>query len=343
MMFHFLSFLCFLNRTYSHNDFLKCNSFQHIQHRKKIFVDYVEKKGRFLQYLVDEKNVFLKEIMSLPLFSFDNFEVLNLLGTGSNSFAYLIREKGTEKKYVSKFPRILDHSGYIKEAFLQKIAEHRYVLGIKGFFLYNKTYSPIIEYSQKTLKMLVKEKGVFSEEIARKYICQTIVAIERFHFLGIYHNDLTYDNIFLNSEGDILIADFGDAEGPDLGFKTRHEERRAFYHNENLMTEKDLADYKKKLILKDFLYIGKLTCILLYGEYFLEREIDINKIAESICNGENVKCNILFPMKEQFSKISKEARFFIKKLFSSEVETFFSKQNIKDNAWFSDVNWNSFY
>jgi serine/threonine-protein kinase CHEK1 len=57
---------------------------------------------------------------------------------------------------------------------------------------------------------IISNTGPFSEEIARYYFIQIIVALNYMHnTVGICHRDLKPDNILMDSNFNIKIADFG--------------------------------------------------------------------------------------------------------------------------------------
>lgn len=59
------------------------------------------------------------------------------------------------------------------------------------------------------LMTLLMEKEIFSEEMSRFYIAETIAAIESVHNLNYIHRDLKPDNLILSKDGHIKLSDFG--------------------------------------------------------------------------------------------------------------------------------------
>lgn len=56
---------------------------------------------------------------------------------------------------------------------------------------------------------LIAKKKFFSEEEAKKYICEIVLALEALHKNMIVFRDLKPDNIVFDSEGHCRLTDFG--------------------------------------------------------------------------------------------------------------------------------------
>ncbi len=56
---------------------------------------------------------------------------------------------------------------------------------------------------------LLIEKEVFTEDQARFYIAECVLAIESVHKLNYIHRDLKPDNVLINRDGHIKLTDFG--------------------------------------------------------------------------------------------------------------------------------------
>lgn len=55
----------------------------------------------------------------------------------------------------------------------------------------------------------VSIEHMFSENVARFYIAELVVALEHLHSLGIVYRDLKPENCMLDGNGHILLTDFG--------------------------------------------------------------------------------------------------------------------------------------
>ena len=55
----------------------------------------------------------------------------------------------------------------------------------------------------------LKSEITFSEEIARIYACEILLALEYLHENGVMYRDLKPDNVLIADNGHVKLADFG--------------------------------------------------------------------------------------------------------------------------------------
>ena len=85
-----------------------------------------------------------------------------------------------------------------------------WVVDIEYFFTDDNYLYLVMEFhAGGNLMSLQTKKDIFSEEEARFYIAEILLALESVHKMNYIHRDLQPENILICSDGHIKLIDFG--------------------------------------------------------------------------------------------------------------------------------------
>eukprot|EP00123_Amoebidium_parasiticum_P017225 comp23759_c0_seq1/m.41127 comp23759_c0_seq1/g.41127 ORF comp23759_c0_seq1/g.41127 comp23759_c0_seq1/m.41127 type:complete len:778 (-) comp23759_c0_seq1:89-2422(-) len=150
--------------------------------------------------------------------SLEDFTYLAVLGKGNFGKVMLAEGKKTRQLYAIKL---------IKKAFtvaqdevesvrteknvFKVISEmrHPFLVNLYGCFQTAERLCFVMDYACGGDLMMHIHKGVFDEERGRFYAAEVLAGLEFLHENGIVYRDLKLDNLLLDREGHIKIADFG--------------------------------------------------------------------------------------------------------------------------------------
>lgn len=150
-----------------------------------------------------------------------HFELLKVLGTGAYGKVFLVRKVGGGDDGMLYAMKVLKKASIVQK---KKTAEHtmteRQVLEAvrQSPFLVTLYYAfqtdaklhLILDYvSGGELFTHLYQREKFAEREVRIYIAEIILALEHLHKLGIIYRDIKLENILLDSQGHVVLTDFG--------------------------------------------------------------------------------------------------------------------------------------
>ncbi|XP_068110727.1 serine/threonine-protein kinase MRCK beta isoform X2 [Hyperolius riggenbachi] len=147
----------------------------------------------------------------------DDFEIIKVIGRGAFGEVAVVRMKSTERIYAMK---ILNKWEMLKRAETACYREERNVL-VNGdcqwittlhyaFQDENFLYLVMDYYvGGDLLTLLSKFEDRLPEDMARFYLAEMVLAIHSIHQLHYVHRDIKPDNVLLDMNGHIRLADFG--------------------------------------------------------------------------------------------------------------------------------------
>ncbi|CAB3397977.1 unnamed protein product [Caenorhabditis bovis] len=147
----------------------------------------------------------------------DDFEVLKVIGKGAFGEVALVRLRGVGEIYAMK---ILNKWEMVKRAETACFREERDVLvygdrrwitNLHYAFQDEKNLYFVMDYyiGGDMLTLLSKFVDHIPESMAKFYIAEMVLAIDSLHKLGYVHRDVKPDNVLLDRQGHIRLADFG--------------------------------------------------------------------------------------------------------------------------------------
>ncbi|KAJ6643384.1 Ribosomal protein S6 kinase alpha-5 [Pseudolycoriella hygida] len=150
-----------------------------------------------------------------------DFDVLKVLGTGAYGKVYLVRKRNgpdNGKLYAMKVLRkaalvqkkkSAEHTKTEREI-LEKIRNRPFLVTMHYAFQTDSNLHIILDYvSGGELFTHLYQRENFKENEVRIFIAELILALEQLHKLNIIYRDVKLENILIDSDGHVVLTDFG--------------------------------------------------------------------------------------------------------------------------------------
>ncbi|OIV89888.1 hypothetical protein TanjilG_14344 [Lupinus angustifolius] len=146
-----------------------------------------------------------------------DFRLLKRIGYGDIGSVYLVELKGTKAHFAMK---VMDKAALISRNKLLRAQTEREILGLLdhpflptlySYFETDKFYCLVMEFCTGGDLHSLRQKQpnkCFTEEAARFYASEILLALEYLHMLGIVYRDLKPENLLVRDEGHIMLSDF---------------------------------------------------------------------------------------------------------------------------------------
>ncbi|XP_042478355.1 serine/threonine-protein kinase 38-like isoform X2 [Macadamia integrifolia] len=146
----------------------------------------------------------------------DDFELLTIIGRGAFGEVRLCREKATGHVYAMKK---LKKSEMLRRGQVEHVKAERNLLAEVDSAFIVKLYCSfqdeeflylVMEYLPGgDMMTLLMRKDTLTEDEARFYVAETVLAIESIHKHNYIHRDIKPDNLLLDRNGHMKLSDFG--------------------------------------------------------------------------------------------------------------------------------------
>lgn len=149
----------------------------------------------------------------------DAFDIVCLIGKGGFGKVFLVRHKATAAVYAMK---VMDKDALVQRKAVQDAHAERNILALVGqsdvpfvirlhvaFQTSRRVYLVMDFASGGELMFHLRREAMLSEEAARFYAAELLIALESLHEMDIIHRDIKPENVLLDGNGHLVLTDFG--------------------------------------------------------------------------------------------------------------------------------------
>lgn len=266
-----------------------------------------------------------------------DFEVLRLLGKGTFGQVYQVKKKDTRRIYAMK---VLSKKVIVKKNEIAHTIGERnilvrtaskscpFIVGLKFSFQTPSDLYLVTDFmSGGELFWHLQKEGRFTEDRAKFYIAELVLALEYLHDNDIVYRDLKPENILLDANGNIALCDFG------LSKAELKDRTNTFCGTTEYLAPELLLDESGYTKMVDFWSLGVLIFEMCCGwsPFFAE---DNQKMYQKIAFGK-----VKFPR----DVLSPEGRSFVKGLLNRNPKhrlgAMDDGRELRAHPFFSDIDW----
>ncbi|TKY53740.1 Serine/threonine-protein kinase CBK1 [Spatholobus suberectus] len=338
-----------------------------------------EEQNNLLKYLEKKEREYMR--LQRHKMGADDFEPLTMIGKGAFGEVRVCREKASGHVYAMKK---LKKSEMLRRGQVEHVKAERNLLAEVDSNCIVKLYCSfqddeylylIMEYLPGgDMMTLLMRKDILTEDEARFYVGETVLAIESIHKHNYIHRDIKPDNLLLDRNGHMKLSDFGlckpldcsnlqekdfsvginrsgalQSDGrPAAPKRTQQEQLQHWQKNRRMLAYSTVGtpDYiAPEVLLKkgygvecDWWSLGAIMYEMLVGFppfYSDEPMLTCRKIV-------NWRTTLKFP---EEAKLSAEAKDLICRLLCNVEQRLGTKgaNEIKAHPWFKGIEWDKLY
>lgn len=310
----------------------------------------------------------------------DDFELLTMIGKGAFGEVRICREKTTDHVYAMKK---LKKSEMLRRGQVEHVKAERNLLAEVDSNCIVKLYCSfqdeeylylIMEYLPGgDMMTLLMRKDTLTEDEARFYVAETVLAIESIHKHNYIHRDIKPDNLLLDKFGHLRLSDFGlckpldcstleekdfevqsgnggspSNDGSTKPRRTQQEQLQHWQKNRRMLAYSTVGtpDYiAPEVLLKkgygmecDWWSLGAIMFEMLVGYPPFYSDDPMTTCRKIV----NWRTHLKFP---EEARISPEAKDLISKLLCNVNQRLGSNgaDEIKVHTWFNGIDWERIY
>ncbi|KAF5738960.1 putative serine/threonine-protein kinase [Tripterygium wilfordii] len=337
-----------------------------------------EDQNNLLKFLEKKETEYMR--LQRHKMGVDDFELLTMIGKGAFGEVRVCKEKTTGQVYAMKK---LKKSEMLRRGQVEHVKAERNLLAEVDSNCIVKLYCSfqddeflylIMEYLPGgDMMTLLMRKDTLTEDEARFYVAETVLAIESIHKHNYIHRDIKPDNLLLDRYGHLRLSDFGlckpldcstlqekdfsnnnpngatpNDERPAPPKRTQQEQLQHWQKNRRTLAYSTVGtpDYiAPEVLLKkgygmecDWWSLGAIMYEMLVGYPPFYSDDPMSTCRKIV----NWRTHLKFP---EEAKLSPEAKDIISKLLCNVNQRLGSKgaDEIKAHSWFKGIEWERLY
>lgn len=149
----------------------------------------------------------------------NDFEILTQVGKGASGRVYLVKDRLNDERLALKViekSSVYENDDAYRHALderlvLEMACDHPFILNLRYAFQTQRRLYLVTEYCDggDLFDYLRKRGKPFKEQEGKRIGGEILLALEYIHSLGVVYRDLKLENVLLDLDGHVRIADFG--------------------------------------------------------------------------------------------------------------------------------------
>lgn len=271
----------------------------------------------------------------------DSFDIVCLIGKGGFGKVFMVCHKATGRTYAMK---VMEKEVLVQRKAVQDAHSERDILAMVGQFelpfivqlhvafqTSRRVYLVMDFAAGGELMFHLRREAMLSEEAARFYAAELLIALESLHNMDIVHRDIKPENVLLDGVGHLVLTDFGLAkEVTGLG-----DQAHSWCGSEDYMAPEILARKQHTGKPADYWAYGVFIYDCLCGQPPFSPLHEKGKLTRKRLHERILKCKYKLP-----PYLTPQCHSLLRKLLTKDPEKRLTDPaEIRNHPWFRSVDW----